>query len=226
MKIEYNQACVYWEFYMESISFKQYFSKYLNDPLSKELEKGQKIFALVSSVAIGIFSLGIVHLSCYLYFKNRRVSLIDEGGKTNALYRELKGQDTVHLAALKTKIKTESFSSYNVQMAITLIAKNQSDRGIIRREMDELQKDILARSGLTNELTAKALIGTILAAADEARTPETLTEKEVRALLEQLLRLKKLPESVQRERDALRVMLKHDRSRYRDVSENWYSQLT
>lgn len=49
-----------------------FFTNYIVHPLSKDLTRGERAKALISSIAIGIFSLGIAQAVCAVKFHNRR----------------------------------------------------------------------------------------------------------------------------------------------------------
>ncbi len=52
------------------------FINYINHPTSSDLNKSDQKIALISSIALGIFTLGLVHLGCYLAdLYNQRVGL-------------------------------------------------------------------------------------------------------------------------------------------------------
>jgi hypothetical protein len=51
---------------------KPFFTNYIVHPLSKDLTRGERAKALISSIAIGIFSLGICQAVCAIKFHNRR----------------------------------------------------------------------------------------------------------------------------------------------------------
>src|SRR5687768_15516489 len=53
------------------ITNKQFFSHYIFHPLSKGLSSSDKARALASSIALGIFTLGICHLVCAIKYRNR-----------------------------------------------------------------------------------------------------------------------------------------------------------
>ncbi|MFV0339550.1 MAG: hypothetical protein ACK5MA_02810 [Parachlamydiaceae bacterium] len=55
---------------------KPFFENYIIHPLSKDLTKGERAKALISSIAIGIFSLGICQAVCAIKFHNRRTQHI------------------------------------------------------------------------------------------------------------------------------------------------------
>jgi hypothetical protein len=51
---------------------KPFFTNYIVHPLSKDLTRGERAKALISSIAIGIFSLGICQAVCAIKFHNKR----------------------------------------------------------------------------------------------------------------------------------------------------------
>lgn len=51
---------------------KPFFTNYIVHPLSKDLTRGERVKALISSIAIGIFSLGICQAVSAIKFHNRR----------------------------------------------------------------------------------------------------------------------------------------------------------
>lgn len=53
-----------------NISSREFLSNYIFHPLSSDLTKRDKIKALVSSVALGIITLGILHIVCLIKYRN------------------------------------------------------------------------------------------------------------------------------------------------------------
>lgn len=54
---------------------KEFFSFYVLHPLAKELSLREKRMAVITSVVLGIFSLGFYHLICALAFRNKKVNV-------------------------------------------------------------------------------------------------------------------------------------------------------
>lgn len=57
---------------MNKITFSTFFSKYAINPLSEDLSKEDQRLALISSIAVGVFSLGTVHLTIWSVQKLRK----------------------------------------------------------------------------------------------------------------------------------------------------------
>ncbi len=60
-----------------NINAKEYFSNYLFHSAAEELTTQEKCWITLSSIALGVLSLGLVHLACYIHFKNHRFSILD-----------------------------------------------------------------------------------------------------------------------------------------------------
>ena len=78
---------------MQPTQSKDFFHDYMWHPLAPELTGWQKAGYLLSTMALGILSVGIVHIVVALTLKDREVKAEEDGGAVHELSQEVFNQD-------------------------------------------------------------------------------------------------------------------------------------